>query len=390
MFYSETGEPLSIKEFIAHYEPYYFIGSASPKPQNKTSRFLESEIEKILQRGVELKDIPLIIAWKVGLIDNDISTNSVVYKGDFPVTLVYDEQYYNGIDLNPMIIKLSLQLEQIKGLSQISPYEAYKTLYEMRVPYFGSVKVLTLLYFLSQGKSPIYDKYAEMALDAYLTDAVPGAVVGYTGLPGNIDGDMERYNEYITKLKKVFCTEDYTDRIIDRALWVYGHFFDDGKKSTAKKPNIGKSNKVNMSSPIQDTTVTDSTAPAGYTRSYWKGEWKQMGAEIYRGTKSGSRPPCPEFRKLSPDEQTRIFNLENLFSVLVNTEERVLILTFWRREYPGSTVEGYVYQAVEYDICGNITRTTDEFYYDDKPSGQKKLKNTEGAINKTMRLLNER
>lgn len=308
MFYTETGEPLSIKEFVAHYEPYYFIGSESPQPKNKTSRFVESKIEKLLQRGIELKDIPLIIAWKVGLIDNVASTNSVVYIGDFPDTLLYDDLPYNkGIDLKPMVKNISLKFEHVNGLSQISPYEAYKSLYEMRVPYFGSVKIVTLLYFLSQGKSPIYDKYAEMALDAYLTDSVPGAVVRYTGLPGYINGDMARYDEYITKLKKVFCTEDYTDRSIDRALWVYGHFFHDSKKATVKKPNISLTNKLSICSPILDKTVSDSSAQAGYSRTYWKGEWKQMGAEIYRGTKSGSRPPCSEFGKLSADAQYRIF-----------------------------------------------------------------------------------
>jgi len=88
MFYNESGKPLSPQEFVAHYEPYYYIGSASRIPKNKTSRFVEEKIDEIFLRGVTAEDIPLIIAWKVGIINHAASINSVVYTGDFARTSV--------------------------------------------------------------------------------------------------------------------------------------------------------------------------------------------------------------------------------------------------------------------------------------------------------------
>src|SRR5665647_105672 len=170
MFYNESGKPLSPQEFVAHYEPYYYIGSESRIPKNKTSRFMEEKIDEIIRRGVTAEDIPLIIAWKVGIINHTASINSVVYTGDFPRTFIYDDlPYHKNINVRPMINMLTLRLGELKELSRTDMHEAYRILYGMRVPYFGSVKVLTLLYFLSQGRCPIYDKFAEISLDAFFS-----------------------------------------------------------------------------------------------------------------------------------------------------------------------------------------------------------------------------
>ena len=124
-------------------------------------------------------------------------------------------------------------------------------------------------------------------------------------------------------------------------------------------------------------------------RSYWKGEWIQMGAEKFRGTKNGIKPACPLFKWLSVNAQNDIFNIKNLFEVIVNTEERVLILTFWHPVYTGSSVEGYAYMALEYDDSGNFIYSTEIFSFDDKNAGKVKIKNTSGAKKRALEILKE-
>ena len=119
----------------------------------------------------------------------------------------------------------------------------------------------------------------------------------------------------------------------------------------------------------------------------WGSTWKQMGAEIFRGLKDGSKPPCPEFKIFSSKSQSIIFNLKNLFEVILNTEERVLILTFWIPEYPGSTTEGYEYMAVNYDKSGDIILSTPIFF---KNSDDKvKIKRAKWAKVQAIKLLKE-
>lgn len=124
----------------------------------------------------------------------------------------------------------------------------------------GSVYLVTFMYFITQGDMPIYDIFAMMALDAIYPsdehDALSfgsshsqtlGAYIKPRDLPQknqagfeNLFSDNGRYNKtyqiYIKKLKRF--VEDYNKalpegqkvtyekcRDIDRALWVYGHFF---------------------------------------------------------------------------------------------------------------------------------------------------------------------
>lgn len=186
--------------------------------------------------GKLFSDIPLIIAWKVGIIDHDASKESVVYTDNFPNTLIYDDfPYHKNINAGPMIDIIVSRLSELKELSKENLREAYKTLYGIRVPYFGSVKVLTLLYFLSQGKCPIYDKFAEMSLNAYYSDTKPGESVEYKGLAGNVKNDMSRLVDYKENLEYIFGNEIYESRSIDRALWVYGHLFLEIKKTKKVK-----------------------------------------------------------------------------------------------------------------------------------------------------------
>ena len=93
----------------------------------------------------------------------------------------------------------------------------------------GSVSLIALLFFITQGELPIYDRYAEIALKAIAGNIRPGQEVRYAELPGKNDTASEiwksRIQPYINTLEMFFGDEWERNRDIDRALWVYGHLF---------------------------------------------------------------------------------------------------------------------------------------------------------------------
>lgn len=83
--------------------------------------------------------------------------------------------------------------------------------------------MITLIYFLSGGKYPIYDKFAHIAVKAlYMNENPKDIFVGGAPGKGNMDQAIGMYKEYCWLLKQVFGKYDI-DRELDRALWVYGH-----------------------------------------------------------------------------------------------------------------------------------------------------------------------
>jgi hypothetical protein len=171
------------------------------------------------------------------------------------------------------------------------------------------------------------------------------------------------------ELNSIFNTNKWTARDINKILWA--------------------ARSLSINNAVTSISDTNSNKNSIKHRTYWEGTWKQMGAEKFRGTKDGVKPACHEFKRLSVNTQNDIFNIRNLFEVIVNTEESVLVLTFWHPAYPGSSVEGYEYMAVEYDESGNFIYSTKLFSFDDKNAGKVKIKNTSGAKKLALELLNE-
>lgn len=90
--------------------------------------------------------------------------------------------------------------------------------------------IITLLYFISHGQYPIYDRFAWKAIQAICDDKKPGDVINALELPAKntraFDTVFDTYMiPYIEKLKSVFGATYQESRDVDRALWVYGHKF---------------------------------------------------------------------------------------------------------------------------------------------------------------------
>ncbi len=73
-----------------------------------------------------------------------------------------------------------------------------------------------------------------MAVDAILNNKKPNDYVSYSELPNKNDKKFDEviniYNKnYVNKLNEIFGDEYKSNRDIDRALWVYGHLFNNNK-----------------------------------------------------------------------------------------------------------------------------------------------------------------
>lgn len=225
-------KPLSWDEFVQEYEPMYFITSQNKLIRNKTSLFVEKAIEKILINGLTPEDLPLILAWKIGNIDHKASVNEIVYKYNCNTTLEFKGLYGKPIKAKQLIEYINKNFSYLKELAKNNPYELFIKLCKNKVKYFGATYIITLLYFLSDGVMPIYDKYAHIALLAIKDDIKPNQIVnGYKEIESSVNDEESRkkawrtYEDYCNLLKEIVGEENYKDRSVDRALWVYGHAF---------------------------------------------------------------------------------------------------------------------------------------------------------------------
>lgn len=109
----------------------------------------------------------------------------------------------------------------------------------------GPVYIITLMFFITKAKYPIYDRFAMAALQVLLVieqgydvslwdnSDSSNSIVRKTSLPEKkflSDKDEielpKMYSYYIGLLNHFFGKEWEKTRDIDRALWVYGHYFD--------------------------------------------------------------------------------------------------------------------------------------------------------------------
>lgn len=113
-------------------------------------------------------------------------------------------------------------------------HEAFEEMAKISPKGIGTVYLITLLFFLSKGLLPIYDRFASAALSALESGIKPGNEVEVVTPPSKelvMKVKKELYDPFIAKMNSNTyanynkCTNIEERRRIDQALWVYGHYF---------------------------------------------------------------------------------------------------------------------------------------------------------------------
>lgn len=244
-FYKLDGNEInSIDEFIDLYSKDYYLKKPGEKGLipglRRSSEFIEERIEGILESGIQDQvDVGRILAWKIGKIKHRVSENENRFayaKGWENVEHSKTVKLYNDDfqieDISSFILSLNIP----ETFNNDNAQELLNQIMDKRFKRLGSVYMITLLYFLSKGEYPIYDRFAMMALTAICSETPPKSGekvtvdVAYKELPAKESFRFEMIMDeemahYIQMLNDIFGVEWKTNRKIDQALWVYGHLF---------------------------------------------------------------------------------------------------------------------------------------------------------------------
>lgn len=224
-----------LQKFVDTYEKYYFddLKSEDKKTGNDlgvtithpVSREFEALVMSCLAKDQQSIDT---IAWKLGMQYKDGDLKDRYHT--FPIEKV--KKYINETAKLDLLFESELDIRK-------SYDEVLSVVSDLELTGYGSVYIISSLFFLSKGKIPIYDYYAHVAVKALLDKINPQEV--YVGAVPTKDqcsiGDKSNKSavnlllEYQRQLKDLaegtehFKTDEgmYISRQLDRALWVYGH-----------------------------------------------------------------------------------------------------------------------------------------------------------------------
>lgn len=193
---------ITAKEFLDFYEMVYFYENPNLK--------LENEIVEIKngQKPVS-ENLITIFRWKMGT--ENYNDKTVTNRWNYTVDIEKVKGCLDAYDKdNPQVL-----IDELLNKGGLGP-----------------VYAITVLYFLSGGQYPIYDKYAHMAVCAIEGDKKPRDGVSFSNLSDSKNGKKvyDSYNDnFVKKVKTISNKEnmhiDITNRKLDRALWAYGHLF---------------------------------------------------------------------------------------------------------------------------------------------------------------------
>lgn len=253
---SKGGADANKQEFIRFYSESYFLVSKDGQPvirvanAGQSSRYAEEKIESILHDGIRCEtDVARLLAWKIGKIKHRDTeeASEFRYAKDWAEAERFNvRRYGKPFKLKEIAEYLVENIKELEKESDSCPQDVLLTLRDefarQEINGIGTVYLITLLYFISKGKYPIYDRFAMMALDAIVGEksVKTCGMVKYHALPDKTSAEFsnvvkEHLDPYMCKLKdifgeSIFDKENRTNRDIDRALWVYGHCFRIDKK----------------------------------------------------------------------------------------------------------------------------------------------------------------
>lgn len=233
--YAIDGTKITMQEFITTYgNSYYTDQPKYVSRATQSSRFTENEIDRLISDGIKAPiDVVHILAWKLGKINHNKSNTAFVYAKDWENAEQFDVlRYKKAFDIRTISEYIADNISGLEAEAKNNPQKVLCELRDLNVDGIGTVYLITLLYFISRGEYPIYDRFAMMSVQAILNNQKPGEVVIVKELPEKSSNKFnhvfeERMNPYIENLKTIFGEAYKESRDIDRALWVYGHCFKD-------------------------------------------------------------------------------------------------------------------------------------------------------------------
>lgn len=231
-----TGRIGTYKEFITKYEKEY----SDKNPDN-----VENYITNKLDQGILDK---YVVAWKASRLVATCKKGPILSDEDLDLSKFEDsDSYKNGYgrkinkqlldkyleDLNNVDVEKELDgFENFEFNHKVACFSnLYGTFLEKmpmdkkgkKLPNFGTVYVINLIYFASKGILPIYDQFAHKAVKALYADVSPSDIyVGEAPEKKNEKAVTALYREYLWLLDKVFGDTSIS-RNVDQALWAYGH-----------------------------------------------------------------------------------------------------------------------------------------------------------------------
>ena len=268
-----------IVEFDKKYSEFYFIPKEEdtpitvigdngkklnpPKDLTKSCKWVEEKIYNDCQKQDWVPvDILRILAWKTGKINHSESVKT-------EPSIKYDANWVEGKE-DSKFVSLQIPYQNVVKWSELAPIVC--GLIEIRKEYcnsknaqsawnsildlahnhenkvamrgIGTVYLITLLHFITGGEFPIYDRFAMASLaiwklktDKKELSITDKSVIRGCKLPSKDTKAAKKilesgiYADYIRLLKE-FCKINYdnenewkTNRDVDRALWVFGHYF---------------------------------------------------------------------------------------------------------------------------------------------------------------------
>ena len=256
-FYAPDRMPIERDKFLDLYSKRYYLCSeklsgANGKAVGQNSKITEDEINKILKKGIRNEiDVVHILAWKIGKIKHKESQaqDKFVYAKDWKNAQNFDvKRYGKTFDMKQIAEFIVKYIGELERQATEDPQGVLNRLRDQNFSGLGSVYLITLLYFISRGKYPIYDRFAQMALYAICNNKKPGDIVEYNELPERqsrafanvMNEDMK---EYIRQMESVFGKTYRDSRKIDQALWVYGHLFKSEQKEFGKQFTCREENR---------------------------------------------------------------------------------------------------------------------------------------------------
>ena len=169
-------------------------------------------------------DFYRFMAWKIGKLRQ---ADGAYYDG-----WCSSSGFYNSIKLEDLYKKTIIDYESLCDLIRTEqPIKFIDKIIGYKSHGIGPVYAIALLFFISKGKYPIYDRFADTAIKAINNKTPRWPIRGESSNCGAYDYKTN-YRSYVRDVNELYkkyynsTDVDYlSNRELDRALWVYGHGF---------------------------------------------------------------------------------------------------------------------------------------------------------------------